>query len=154
MSWKSEFSRNRATEQQIAEHLILCDARFVPLLSSRVDIKSYAHKIVVHGERFEAWTEESLVGLVAIYCNRAAQDRAYVTSVSTVGSLPPGVHVASQLLEQGLEYLRERRFERVDLEVDKSNNRAIRLYERHGFVVNAINGHSLLMGLELERRPE
>lgn len=154
MTWKAEFSRNRATERQIAEHLTLCDARFVPPLSSRVEIETYARKIHAHGVRFEAWAEESLIGLAAIYCNRPAPNPAYITSVSTLGSLPPRAHIASQLLEQSLEYLRQHSFQRVDLEVDQDNNRAIRLYERQGFVVYATKGHSLLMKLELERRPE
>jgi ribosomal protein S18 acetylase RimI-like enzyme len=154
MSWKAEFRRNRATEEQIAEHLVLCDARFVPPLSGRVEIKQYARKIYTQGMRFEAWAEGALIGLVAIYCNSLSQNQAYITNVSTLGALPPGAHIATQLLEQGIGYLREYQFKRVDLEVDKGNNKAIRLYERHGFVTNATNGHTLLMRLELERRPE
>ena len=154
MSWNAEFYKNRATEQQIAEHLVLCDVRFVPPLSSRVDIKEYAHKIYAYGMRFEAWAEGSLVGLVAIYCNHPSENPAYITNVSTVGALPPGARIASQMLERVIGYLREHQFKQVDLEVDQDNNKAIRLYERHGFVVGAINGHTLLMRLELERRPE
>jgi ribosomal protein S18 acetylase RimI-like enzyme len=154
MSWKAEFCKNRATEEQIAEHLVLCDARFVPPLSSRVEIKQYAHKIYAHGLRFEAWAEGSLIGLVAMYCNRLHQRLAYITNVSVLGASPPGAHIASQLLERGIGYLREYQFECVDLEVNKDNNKAIRLYERHGFVANATNGHTLSMRLELERKPE
>lgn len=155
MSWEAEFCKDRATEEQIAKHLLLCDARFVPPLSSRVEIKAYAHKIYAHGLRFEAWAEGSLIGLVAMYCNRLHQPWAYITNVSVVlGASPPAAHIASQLLERGIGYLREHQFERVDLEVDRDNNRAVRLYERHGFVTNATSGSTLLMRLELERRPE
>jgi GNAT superfamily N-acetyltransferase len=154
MSWEAEFCTDRATEQQIAEHLALCDARFVPPLSNRVEIKQYAHKIYTHGVRFEAWAEGSLVGLLAMYCNDLPQRPAYITNVSVLEVSPPQAHIASRLLERAIEYLRECRFERVELEVNKSNNKAIRLYERHGFVVGATNGHALLMKLELERRAE
>jgi ribosomal protein S18 acetylase RimI-like enzyme len=154
MIWKAEFCTNRATEQQIAEHLILCDARFVPPLSSRVEIKQYAHKIYTQGMRFEAWAEGTLIGLVAIYCHSPSQSQSYITNVSTLGALPPGAHIATQLLEQGIGYLSEHQFKRVDLEVDKDNSKAIRLYERHGFVIDATSGRTLLMRLELERRPE
>ncbi|HEY6489982.1 MAG TPA: GNAT family N-acetyltransferase [Terracidiphilus sp.] len=122
-------------------------------MSSRVEIKAYAHKIYAHGLRFEAWAEGSLIGLVAMYCNRLHQPWAYITNVSVVlGASPPAAHIASQLLERGIGYLREHQFERVDLEVDRDNNRAVRLYERHGFVTNATSGSTLLMRLELERR--
>jgi ribosomal protein S18 acetylase RimI-like enzyme len=153
MRWKAEFCRNQATEEQIAEHLVLCDARFVPPLSSRVEIRQYAHKIYAHGMRFEAWGEGSLIGLVAMYCNGGQKSLAYITNVSVLETWPPEAHIASQLLERAIQYLRELQFERVDLEVDKDNNKAIRLYERHGFVADATNRNNLLMKLELERRP-
>lgn len=154
MSRTVEFCENRATEEQIAEHLALCDGKFVPPLSSRVEIKQYAHKIYVHGLRFEAWAEGSLIGLVAMYCNRLDERLAYITNVSVLGTPPPGVHVASQLLQRGIGHLGEQQFERVDLEVDRDNHKAIRLYERHGFVASVKDGHTLHMRLELDRRPE
>lgn len=153
MSWEAEFCENRATEEQIALHLLLCDARFVPPLSSRVEIKAYAHKICLNGLRFEAWTKGSLVGLVAMYCNRLQKCQAYITNVSVVlGATPPSAHIASKLLERGIGYLSNHQFEQVDLEVDRDNHRAVRLYERHGFVTKATSGNTLLMRLELERR--
>jgi ribosomal protein S18 acetylase RimI-like enzyme len=74
---------------------------------------------------------------------------AFITNVSVLVALPPEAHIGSQLLEQGIVYLRENQFERVDLEVDRDNHKAIRLYERHGFVAGAADGQTLLMRLEL-----
>jgi ribosomal protein S18 acetylase RimI-like enzyme len=152
MSWEAEFCTNRATEQQLAEHLVLCDARFVPPLSERVEIKQYAHKIYAHGVRFEAWADGALIGLLAVYCNSLDERLAYITNVSVLGSLPPGAHIASQLLERALAYLGEHQIERVDLEVDRNNSKAIRFYERHGFSVNTTSGDALLMKLNLDQR--
>lgn len=154
MSLKVEFGENQATEGQIAKHLVLCDARFVPPLSSRVQIEQYAQKIHAHGLRFEAWAEGFLIGLLAMYCNRVGQGLAYITNVSVLEGTPQGTHIASTLLERGIAYLKEHQFERLELEVHKDNNNAIRLYERHGFVINATNAHSLLMMLDLDRKPE
>jgi len=153
MNRTAEFCENRATEEQIAAHLALCDARFVPPLSSRLQIREYAHKICTHGMRFEAWEEGSLVALVAMYCNRVDQGLAYITNVSVLEEWL-GEHVASHLLERAVHYLKERKFEDVELEVDERNHKAIRLYERHGFVETATNEQSLVMRLRLKRRPE
>jgi ribosomal protein S18 acetylase RimI-like enzyme len=148
MSWTAEFCNNRATEEEIASHLVLCDARFIPPLSSRVEIKEYAHKIYAKAMRFEAWAEGSLIGLVAIYCDNYHQRVAYITNVSVLET-PPGTRIASQLLERGISYLKESDFGQVELEVDRENQRAIRLYDRHGFITRKAEGRALMMKLDL-----
>lgn len=147
MSWEVEFCSNRATEEEVANHLVLCDARFVPPLSSRVEIKEYAHKIWTKAMRFEAWAEGALIGLVAVYCDKR-QRLAYITNVS-VSVKPPGARIASVLLQKGIEYLNEAGFGRVELEVDRDNHRAIDLYSRHGFIAKESSGRALIMGRDL-----
>ena len=49
------------------EHLLRCDARFTPPLSTRVDIAAYAKKIRDEAWTFEAWDRRGLAGLVAAY---------------------------------------------------------------------------------------
>ena len=51
-----KFFLNKASETDIAEHLEACDADFVPPLTGRVEINSYAKKIVSKATRFEAWS--------------------------------------------------------------------------------------------------
>jgi ribosomal protein S18 acetylase RimI-like enzyme len=148
MSWEAEFCENRASEEEIAKHLFLCDARFIPPLSSRIEIEGYAHKIFAKATRFEAWAEGSLIGLLAIYCNDSRSRLAYITNVSVLET-PPGSRIASQLMERSIGYLRESDCGRVELEVDRENQRAIRLYERYGFVANKVNGRAIIMGLDL-----
>jgi GNAT superfamily N-acetyltransferase/2-polyprenyl-3-methyl-5-hydroxy-6-metoxy-1,4-benzoquinol methylase len=151
MNWKTEFCCNRATEGEIANHLSLCDANFVPPLSSRVEISEYAHKISVNATRFEAWVEGSLVGLVAVYCNDASHRFAYITSVSVLpGS--QGSRIATFLTEQCIRYLRELGFECAELEVHKDNGKAIQLYERLGFIAGKSSGCNLVMGLNMRRQ--
>ena len=81
MSGPIEYSLNQATEEEIANHLSRCDADFVPPLSGRVEISSYAHKIAGNATRFEAWAGGALVGLVAAYCNDSERRSAYITTV-------------------------------------------------------------------------
>lgn len=148
MNCSAEFCKNRATEEEIAAHLFLCDSRFVPPLSSRADIKEYTHKIYTNAMRFEAWAEGELIGMVAIYCDNLRQHLGYITSLSVL-SKPPATGIASQLLSMGVDYLKQSGFSRVELEVDTENQKAIRLYDRHGFVVAKSDGRTLLMRLDL-----
>jgi GNAT superfamily N-acetyltransferase/SAM-dependent methyltransferase len=124
--------RNRASAAQTAAHLRACDESFVPPLNARVNIDDYARKLGDHAQRFEAWADGELIGLVAAYCNAPDRQRAFITSVSVLPSWQ-GRGVASQLLAQCLEYLRHLGFARVELETDDHNSAAHRLYARHGF---------------------
>lgn len=96
---KVDFSCNRATEDEIANHLWLCDSALVPPLSSRVEMSTYAHKIFPCATRFDAWTQESLAGLLAAYYNDTAHCFACITSVS-VRPESQGEHLASYLMER------------------------------------------------------
>lgn len=149
MTGEVEFHRNRATEGEIANHLSACDATFVPPLSGRVEIPRYAQKLLLHATRFEAWADGSLVGLVAVYCNGPGRRFAYVTSVSVLPE-ERGRRIASGLMVRCTEYLRELGFERVELEVDRENEPAIRMYHRHGFIAGDGRGGNLVMHLTLE----
>jgi len=122
---------NRASAAEIAEHLRVCDDAFVPLLSERVDIDVYAGKIAAHAARFETWAD-TLVGLLAVYCNDPERQTAYVTSAS----VHPAWHrcgIAAELVERCVAHVRERAFGAVELEVDPANTRAVRLYASAGF---------------------
>ncbi len=85
MKSRITYRTNVATFAQIAEHLALCDAAFQPPLSHRLVITDYAKKIADKATRFEAWSNDSLVGLLAAYCDATESDSAYITSVSTLG---------------------------------------------------------------------
>lgn len=84
MSKSIEYCLNKASESEIAGHLKQCDADFVPPLSSRVEIKDYAQKIANKATRFEAWSDGTMVGLVAAYYNDHENRLVYITSVSVL----------------------------------------------------------------------
>ena len=79
-----EYTVNQASAQLIAEHLLRCDADFIPQLSSRVEISSYSQKIASKATRWEAWSDGTLVGLVAAYCNNSESGTAYISTVSVL----------------------------------------------------------------------
>jgi ribosomal protein S18 acetylase RimI-like enzyme len=152
MNTEIEFSSNRATEIEIADHLLRCDANFIPPLNSRVGITGYANKIAEHATRFEAWAAGEMIGLVAAYCNNTEQSTAYITSVSVLPAWQ-GKSIASELLEQCARYAGALGLRRLALEVDNRNVGAIKLYEKQGFIVDSPRDQATIMHLNLARTP-
>lgn len=140
------FERNRARALDVAAHLRACDALFVPRLSERVGIDSYADKIASRAERFEAWDGDQLAGLVATYCNDLQGRTAFVSNVSVLPS-HQGRGIASALLRACIAHVRASGFERIELEVDARNEAADQLYLRHGFVMAALRGQAKTLHL-------
>jgi ribosomal protein S18 acetylase RimI-like enzyme/SAM-dependent methyltransferase len=149
MKEQVELFLNKATELQIAEHLFLCDAEFVPPLRSRVEIGGYARKITQYATRFEAWSNGALVGLVAAYCNDRQQRLAHITTVSVLRNWQ-GKRIARRLLDKCRSYAKANGFERVRLEVNELNVRATSLYEKLGFRKIGQNADISLMELNSE----
>jgi ribosomal protein S18 acetylase RimI-like enzyme len=145
------FSINRSSASEIAAHLVRVDASFEPLLSSRVDIRTYGQKIYDRAVRFEAWLGEKLIGLVASYCNEHDSGNAFMTSVS-VWPEYQGQGVASQLMHHSIEHVRGLGFRQIELEVNERNLQAIALYQKLRFNILCRNGSTLTMCMKLERK--
>jgi len=74
------YSIDESSAAHVAQHLFKCADSFVPPLS--VDIVEYAKKIRKHASTLEAWVDEELAGLVAVYTN--TPPTAFITNVSVV----------------------------------------------------------------------
>lgn len=153
MSTAVEYLLNKASEAEIANHLLLCDADFVPPLSGRVEITDYAQKIASNATRFEAWTGGTLIGLVAAYCNDQEKRIAYITSVSVLKAWT-GEGIATNLLKRCVEHVKALRMRQISLQVAGDNAPAIRLYEKSGFVVGKADATFVTMNLYLESGAE
>lgn len=125
-------SRNEAGPAIVSEHLRACNAHFVPPLAERVQIDSYASKIVGRAERFEAWYGGHLIALVAAYCNAPTHESAHITNVSVL-PMWHGQGLASHLLRCCIDHACSLGFKTVDLEVNSDNEAAVALYYKHGF---------------------
>jgi ribosomal protein S18 acetylase RimI-like enzyme len=148
-----EMTLNRATSTEVADHLTQSDESFVPPLSQRVDISDYALKITSHAERFEAWADGVLVGLVAAYCSDVSPGTAYITSVS----VNPGYRsrgLASRLLGACVVFAKGRHIERVSLHVDRENQPAVGLYTARGFAIMSQRGSTIEMALDTRADPQ
>lgn len=150
------FARNLSTAADIEHHLIACSASFVPPLAGRVAIPDYAAKLAKLAERFEAWSDAALVGLVALYWPPPpAPDAepaihlpggAFISNVSvTPAYLRRGI--ARHLLAEAIEQCRGRAG-RITLTVDRRAP-ALHLYRASGFVLEAEEGDTLTLGLAL-----
>jgi ribosomal protein S18 acetylase RimI-like enzyme len=149
MSGTIEYLLNKASEEEIAEHLLRCDVGFVPPLSGRVEINDYAKKIASKATRFEAWSDNTLVGLVAAYCNDQEKHIAYITSVSVLHEwMSKGI--SARLMSQCIKHANVSGMRQINLEVASNNMPAIRLYEKKGFVTDKENLQFISMVLYLK----
>ncbi len=153
MSNAVDYLLNKASAAQIADHLLRCDADFVPPLSGRVEIKDYAKKIASKAMRFEAWSGGTLVGLVAAYCNDQGKRIAYITSVSVLKEWT-GKGIAARLMSRCIEHAKASGMRQISLEVASENTPAIKLYERGGFVVGKAKTPFVTMNLCLKSGEE
>ena len=153
MSVAVEYLSNKASAVEIAEHLWTCDTDFVPPLSGRVEINSYARKIASKAMRFEAWSGDALVGLVAAYCNDQEKRIAYITSISVLKGWT-GKGIAVCLMSRCIKHVKAMRMGQICLEVASDNTPAIRLYEKSGFVADNANAPFVTMNLYLKSGEE
>ncbi len=153
MSAKVEYLSNKASLEEIDEHLRKCDVDFVPFLSSRVEISEYAQKIASKAMRFEAWSNGVLIGLVAAYCNDQEKSIAYVTNVSLMKEWV-GKGIAVHMMRQCIKHMHALGMKQICLEVASDNKPAIKLYEKCGFVAGNTNTPFVTMNLYLKSGEE
>ena len=148
-----ELHINQASAAKIEEHLGACNDVFIPPLNGRVGIDDYARKIIDKAVRFEVWSGEVLIGLVAAYCNDIDGRAAFITSVSVLPEWQ-GMGLASQLVKRCISYASELGFTRIELEVDRRNAAATNLYEKHGFSADRASGQSVTMYLAIGKETQ
>ncbi len=147
---KSElvYKTNTASFEDVKTHLTSCDKNFTPPLSEKVDIAEYAKKIADRAVNFESWDAEKLAGLIACYFNDAAK-KGFITNVSVLGEYG-GKGIASALMTNCIERVKEQDFQAIELEVNKSNSGAIGLYKKFNFFEIETKDESIIMRLEIE----
>jgi len=145
-----EFRLNHASESKLAEHLRCCDADFIPPLSHRVEIETYAEKIKQKAMRFEAWSDNKLIGLVAAYLNNEKKC-GFITSVSVLRDWT-GKGVAGKLMKQCIRHAISSDMRQLKLEVAANNHPAISLYDKNGFTASSTDTQFVTMNLNLREK--
>lgn len=141
-----DYKIGTAGKSEILQHLLECDSSFVPLLSDRVNIDEYAEKVAGKAITFEAWDENRLAGLVAVYINMDSLT-AFITNVSVLNKCS-GKGIARKLMFHCIEYAGTNGFKRIQLEVNKNNTKAISLYKGLNFIEYGSQGETLSMELK------
>jgi len=143
------FRVDSAEAGTLLAHLRAADGSFQPPLSSRVDLAAYADKLASHARRVEAWHDDTLAGLIAMYANGATQE-GFITNVSVLPE-HQGQGIAGKLLTRVLALATDLRLCRLRLEVHADNTAALALYRRHGFSpeASASAGATLFLHREL-----
>ena len=148
LSYKSnvniQYRHNTCTTQEILMHLKKCDVQFVPELSLTVDLPAYAAKIYEKADRFEAWQNNELVGLIAAYFNDTTNAVGFITNVS-VDNAYSGFGIASTLLANCIDHGKTLHFKWINLEVNKNNSKAINLYKKFRFAESGIVNNNLVL---------
>lgn len=117
---------------QLEEYLHRCDADFEPALSMRVDLVAYCGKIFEHATKIEAWNDDTLAGLMAVYVNNKTRDFAFITLVHVFREYR-GTGMASALLKAVFTLVASSGFSKVRLEVYEANLAAVHFYMKNRF---------------------
>ena len=122
---------------QIYSFLVENDNAFNPAFSTNVDLKKYSEKLYNNAKIYEAWDDCSLVGLLAVYVN-TIERKAFVPYIC-VEKAGVGTSLFSFFLSDLYNC------DCVELEVRKSNLKAIGFYNKLGFtMVSETNEKSYL----------
>lgn len=143
------FSIGKASLSDIKNHLTECSAKFVPPLYQTVNIADYSEKIFNKATTFEAWIDNKMIGLLAVYLNNTIDRIAYITNVS-VTPQHYGKGIARELLKNCFLYGTEKHFVEIRLEVNEQNLKAKSLYQSFGFIIHSTQGSSILMKKDIQ----
>jgi 2-polyprenyl-3-methyl-5-hydroxy-6-metoxy-1,4-benzoquinol methylase len=140
------YNINTSTEEKINLHLTKCKDLFIPSLDSYVNINEYSKKLYNNSVRFEAYIEDELVGLIAVYDNKK-ENFSFITNVSVFTEVR-NLGVANHLINL---CKKETKNKTIKLEVNKDNLRAINFYKKHNFNQIGINNNNFIMEYIMER---
>jgi ribosomal protein S18 acetylase RimI-like enzyme len=136
----------------IESHLRQCDERFNPRLSKRVDLGNYAKKLALFSDRFEAWQESRLVGLIAAYLNNPINCQGFISSVSVCSDFERK-GLASELMRNCIKLARDKGRNMLELEVNEIDKGKQAFYIKHGFGFSGKGGSGLLrMQLKISKK--
>ena len=134
---------NQSKFSDIYNHLKHCDKYFTPFLSSYVNLNTYSKKLENNADRFEYWSNQKLIGLLAIY-KRANTNSVFITNMSLINSFFAKGY-ANNLINKAVLFYKDVGFSKIDLEVNISNIRAIKFYSKNMFNIKSSEGKKILM---------
>ena len=117
-------------------------------LSINVPIEQYVNKLVTHSTLIPYYTNGNLKGMISYYNNDETQEHSFLTLL-LISKDYQGKGLGKLLLQMSINDLIKKGFKNYSLEVLKSNDKAIKLYEAFGFEKNEDRGELWLMEKKL-----
>ncbi len=108
----------------------------------------YSKKIFEKSITFEAWIGDTVTGLIAAYFTNVESQSAFITSVSVIKN-QRGLGIASELLNNCVDYAQQNGFKEIHLEVNKENIPAINFYKKFNFIHLDFSEEKMIMKLEI-----
>lgn len=129
IQWQSEAQRDK---DELISLLGVFGDLLPRSLRSGHDLDVYAGKLLAHADLAYAVIKGNIVGLLALYANDQGSRRAFIPFMSI---LPDHQRrgIGKVMLARALALARARRMQVLDLEVNRQNQPAQRLYEAIGF---------------------
>lgn len=127
-------NKSEENTQDLIRYFHLLDNSFEPPLSSYVNIESYAEKLINNAYVcISKDSDNNFIGLFAVYINNNVDKIAYLSSIAVMDDYK-GKGYARQILEYVINIAKSADMKTLRLEVKKSYPRAIRFYEKNGFI--------------------
>lgn len=120
-------------ESHVLSLLEQLDKYFYPPLSKRVNLNTYANKLISKGTIDLAYsTKDKAVGLLGYYCNDTESAAAYI---SVLGVVPKyqGKGIATTLLQMCIANCKTKNMKSIIVKTENINKKALILYTKHGF---------------------
>jgi len=137
-----------ASTEEIFTFLFQSKDDFIPPLHETVNLNEYSGKISERALTFEAWDNGQMIGLVAAYFNDPEGRTGFITSINIIKDYM-GKGIATKLMNMCLTYGRQNNFKEIELEVNSKNKKAIKLYEKFGFLESGNTDEDRVMKLKL-----
>lgn len=146
LRYKAVLRQDSATEEQIHAFMHEHSSDFTPAFADGNDVAAYARKIRTYANTYEVWQGENLAALMALYLN-PANGQAYIPYICTARSGLQVRGLGSILLSEAKKLPPP--YDRICLEVRKTNSQACRLYTKHGFKKIEDRGDKILLELKI-----
>ena len=124
--------KNKLRFRRIIDFLKLTSDLFNPPLNERLDIEEYAKKIWENAKLVYALHDAELVGLIAYYLSDKNKDFGYITFLCVLPDYSKQ-DIGTQLLIQCEERIASDRKKFLYLEIDKSNIKGIKFFQKKDF---------------------
>ena len=134
---------NTCTPQEIGLLFEASGTAFIEGITINQNLKDYIDKVFLKSHRYEIWSDEVLVGLLAFYRNDIVK-QIYVTSIS-ISEKFQGMGYGKYLFEKLLADNGHNRINSIRLEVRSDNQKALSFYNSLNFEIKSTQNQSHIL---------